>query len=269
MTQPNLKINLIIKYVYILYYNMPSKKLRIRKVRDTGEKFYTNKGKVLPPLPLRAMAVGRSQSSGKTNLGVALFSDKDLYGNDFDGDDIYIFSNSINSDDKLKRFIKFKKISEDNLFHGYDEEILEALYNNIYSDYQEAIEDGEKPKNVLLYLDDIAFSGAFKKNRYGVINRIFSNGRHVLCSIFITLQSYTSALTSIRENANAIFLFSMSNRQLEQCADDHAIMSNKDFKKMFRKATKAKYSFLLINYNNPAESRYLNNEFEPIELNLD
>lgn len=243
------------------------KKLKIRKVRDSGEKHYTNKGAFLPPLPLRAMAVGRSQSSGKTNLGVALFSDKNLYGNDYDGDDIYIFSNSINSDDKLQRFIKFKKIPEENLFHGFDEEIIEELYKNIYEDYKAAIEDKEKPKNVLLYLDDIAFSGAFKKNRYGTINRIFSNGRHVLCSIYITLQSYTSALTSIRENANAIFLFSMSNRQLEQVADDHAIMTTKDFKKMFRDVTKQKYSFMLINYNNPAETRYLNSEFEPILLN--
>ena len=244
-----------------------SKKLRIRKVRDTGESHYTDKGAFLPPLPLRAMAVGRSQSSGKTNLGVALFSDKNLYGRNFDADDIYIFSNSLSSDDKLKRFIKFKKIPEENLFPGYDEEILSELYENIYNDYKDAIDNKEKPRNVLLYLDDIAFSGAFKKNRYGVINRIFSNGRHVLCSIFITLQSYTSALTSIRENANAIFLFSMSNRQLEQVADDHAIMSNKDFKKMFRDATKKKYSFMLINYNNPAETRYLNNKFEPIPHN--
>tara|TARA_R110000744_G_scaffold334898_2_gene440247 strand:+ start:320 stop:1066 length:747 start_codon:yes stop_codon:yes gene_type:complete len=241
-------------------------KLKIRKVRDTGEKFYTDKGPVLPPIPLRALAVGRSQSSGKTNLGVALFSDKNLYGNDYSGDDIYIFSNSLNSDEKLKRFIKFKKIPADNLFDAYDEELITELYNNIYEDYTEAIRDKEKPKNVLLYLDDIAFSGAFKKNRYGTINRIFSNGRHILLSIFITLQSYTSALTSIRENANAIFLFSMSNRQLDLVADDHAITSNKLFKRMFRDATKEKYSFMLINYNNPAKQRFINKDFEVLDI---
>jgi len=242
------------------------KKLEIRKVKDSGEKFYTNKGGRLPNLPLRAIAVGRSQSSGKTNLGVALFSDKNLYANDFEGDNIYLFSNSLNTDDKLRRFIRFKEIPEENCFNGYDELLLTELYNNIHEDYQESIRNKEKPKNVLLYLDDIAFGGAFKKNRYGVINRIFSNGRHILLSCYITLQSYTSALTSIRENSNAIFLFSMSNRQLDLVADDHALMPNRDFKKMFRDATKKKYSFMLINYSNPSESRYLNDKFQPIKI---
>lgn len=241
------------------------KDLTIYKVKDSGSKYYTKKGGRLPDLPIRCLAIGRSQSSGKSTLGINLFTRKAYYGDDFDGDNIYIFSNSLKTDDKIRRFIRFKQIPEENCFSSYDPDILEELYNNIHQDYQDAIRNKEKPVNTLIYLDDIAFSGAFK-NKYTIMDRIFSNGRHTLCSIFCSLQSYVSCSTTLRENSNAVFLFGMSNRQLEIVADDHALMPTKDFKKMFRDATKKKHSFLLINYSNPSESRYLNDKFEVINF---
>lgn len=239
--------------------------LSIYKVKDSGEKYYTSKPRIFD-LPMRLCIVGKSQLSGKSNLLTNLILRDEFYGNDFNGDNIFLVSPSIKNDDKLKKVIKVKDIPEQNLFLDYDEEVINELYNMLQDEYEESVSNGEKPANKLIIFDDMSFNGDLKKKTNGIINKIFSNGRHINLSIIVTAQKYSDILTAARENCSGCILFNCSNKQLELIEADHNYLGNKkQFMNMFRKVMGEKHSFLVVNYTNPKEERYLDKNFDIIE----
>lgn len=245
-----------------------SKPINIYRVKDKKEKYYTKKG-LLFDLPMKLLIIGKSQYSGKSSciVNLLLQDDTRLYKNDFKGDDIYIFSGSIKTDNKIKMLIKNYDIPEENLFNDKDDidETLEAIYDLTEEEYNEAIENGEKPKNTLIILDDMAFGGDLKKKNNGMINKVFCNGRHINLSIIATAQKYSQLHTTQRENCSGVILFDCSDKQLETIVEDHNIFDKKaTFKKMFRERTKEPYSFMVINYSNNKKDRFLSMNFEPI-----
>lgn len=242
------------------------KPIQIFKCKDKKEKYYTKKG-LLFDLPMRILLVGKSQYSGKSStiLNYLEQNDERLYKNNFDGDDIYIVSGSLKTDNKIKTIILNHDIPEENLFEEFDEDALEAIYDLTAEEYEEAIEDGEPPKNTLLILDDVSFKGDLKSKNTGILNKIFCNGRHINLSIIVTAQKYSQLHTTQRENATGLVCWSGTDKQLELISDDHNSMGNKNqFRKMFRTVTEQPHTALIINYSNPPESRYMNLNFEPI-----
>jgi len=246
---------------------MTKKNLKILKVIDKTEKHYTDKG-LLWDLPMRLLVVGKSHLSGKTNFVVNLLLQDDFYRTNFHGGDMFIVSGSINNDSKLKTLIKSKDIPDTNLFTKYDEDELEALYEYIQDEFQNDIEEKQKPKNYLLFIDDMSFGGNFTRKSNGILARIFSNGRHINLSIILTAQKYTDIPTSARENSSGAVFFSCSDKQLDLITDDHNYHNKKVFKKMFRENTNEKHSFMVVNYSNNIDNRYLNKEFLPILINV-
>ena len=244
---------------------MSDKKLQIYKVRDKAESFYTKKDTIFD-LPMRLLIVGKSQLSGKSNLLVNLLLRDEYYNKDFDGDDIYIVSPSIDTDDKLKKLVNVKDIPEHNLMDTFDEDVIKELYKMLEDEYREAVDNGEKPSNKLIVFDDCSYSGSLKsKAKASIIPKIFSNGRHINCSVIVTSQKYSDISTSARENANGAIFFNCSNKQLELVEADHNYTgAKKDFMKMFRNHIDSKHSFVVVNYTNDKHSRYLNEYFQPI-----
>lgn len=243
------------------------KKYKIHAVIDGAENYYTKKNKIFD-LPCRLLLSGKSQFSGKSNYITNICIKPEFYGNDFDGDNIYIISKSLATDEKLQILIKCKQIPEENLFNDFDEDVLMELYNNIEENYKEMIEEKEKPPNVLIIFDDISFKGDLSKQK-GVVSLLFSNGRHLNISTIITGQRYGGSAgfsTSARENATGVVVWSCSDRQLEQIEQDHNRLGSKiQFKRMFRDITKNPYSTLIINYSNPHDEMYLDSNFEKID----
>ena len=91
------------------------------------------------------------------------------------------------------------------------------------------------------------------------------NGRHFLLNTLITSQVYVDLPRCVREQLTGLILFSGTDRQLDTVMEEHNYLeSKKDFKKMYREVSKDPHSFLVVNYSNPMESRYLNKEFLPI-----
>jgi len=201
-----------------------SKPINIYRVKDSKEKHYTDKG-LLFNLPFKLLMIGKSQFSGKSSCIVNLLLQEDsrLYKKEFDGDNIYIFSGSLKTDNKIKTIIKQFDIPESNLFTEYSEEALDAIYELTEEDYEEAISNKEKPKNTLIILDDMAFGGDLKKKNSGAINRVFCNGRHINMSIIATAQKYSQLHTTQRENCSGVILWECSQKQLDLIADDHNI----------------------------------------------
>lgn len=240
--------------------------LKIYKVKDTAEKYYLKRDLIFD-LPLRSLIVGKSQLSGKSNILVNLLLRDEFYNSNFDGTDIFLVSPSIKNDDKLKKIIKIKDIPDENLFLEYDEDVLNELYNMLQEEYEEAISNDEKPANKLIIFDDCSYKGDLKSKQFGIINKIFSNGRHINLSIICTAQKYSDILTSARENANGCIFFNCSNKQLELIEADHNYLgSKKQFMNMFRNVMNAPHAFLVVNYTNDKDQRYLDNKFDIIKI---
>jgi hypothetical protein len=243
---------------------MTDKKLQIYKVKDEAESFYTKKDLIFD-IPMRLLIVGKSQLSGKSNLLVNLLLRDEYYNKDFSGDDIYIVSPSVDTDDKLKKLVKVKDIPEHNLMPDFDEDVIMELYKMLEEEYREAVDNGEKPTNKLIVFDDISYKGDLKKKKNGIVAKIFSNGRHINLSCIVTSQKYSDITTSARENCNGAIFFDMSNKQLELVeADVNYTGTKKDFMKMFRDNIGAKHSFIVVNFTNEKDKRYMNEFFQPI-----
>lgn len=241
------------------------KQLEIYKVKDKHEKHYIAKKNIFN-LPMRLLIVGKSQRSGKSNYVVNLLLRPEFYLDDFEGENIFIISPSIKSDLKLKTLIKQKDIPEENLFEEYNETDLEGIYEFIEDNFNEAVENGEKPVQSLILFDDMSYSGALKSKRNGMISKIFSNGRHINLSCIVTAQRYSDVLPAARSNASGVILFSLNDAELELVAKDHSYITMKSFRKMFRQNTKLKHDTFIVCYDNEIEELYLNKNYEVIPL---
>lgn len=241
------------------------KELSMYKAKDKADTYYTKKEHIFD-LPCRLLIVGASQRSGKSNCVLNMIVRSEFYGNDFNGDDIFIVSGSLENDEKLKNLVKVKEIPEENLMLEYDEEILTELYDMLKEEYNQAIENKEKPKNKLIVFDDMSYDGSLKAKSHGIINKMYMNGRHINLSTIITSQKYGSDIpTGIRENANGLILFKCSNKQLDLIESDHNYLLNKkDFQKMFRDATDEKHTFFVVNYTNDKNSMYQDCNFDKL-----
>ena len=199
--------------------------IQIYKMKDKNEKFHIKK-KNLFDIPFRLLVVGKSQLSGKSNFvaNLLLQEDSRLYRDNFDGSNIFIWSPSLKTDYKIKTIIAELDIPKENLFTEFDENTIEAIYELTKDEFNEAVEEKEKP------------------------------------------EKYTDILTSARENCSGAVFFSGTDRQLDSIADDHSVIDRKEFKKIYRKATEEPHSFMVVNYSNPIDSRYMDKNFNPIKF---
>ena len=240
------------------------KNYKIYSVRDKGEKKVIKKDKIFD-VPFRLLLVGKSQS-GKGVVATNMILLDDYYAKDFAGENIFIFSKSLNYDYKTKLLIKQKTIPSENLFLGLDDESLKAVIDFIQEEYEEAEIEGKKPVQSLIILDDV-LEDLKEKDRNSSVNDLFSRGRHLNISTMVFLQYYSKLPSVSRTNANGLVIFEMPKRQMDVIADEHNYLENpKDFYKLYQNATKDKHSFMVINYTNDRDNRYLNKNFEPIEL---
>jgi hypothetical protein len=239
---------------------------KILRVKDKADN-YVIEHKLIPDIPYRILIVGKSMLSGKSNLVDNLLLRQEFYNSYFKGENIYIVSPSLASVEKLNRLVNVIDIPSENLFNEYDEDVLKELYKMIEEDYKEDVENKKRPANSLIVFDDMSYNGDLKKKRHGIINKIFSNGRHVNLSVICTSQKYSDVLTSARENMSGGFFFNMSDNQLEQVEKDHNYnMTKKEFYKMFRDNVKERHDFILIDYTKKNDDRYINNKFEVIKI---
>tara|TARA_R110002153_G_scaffold185499_1_gene338595 strand:+ start:9798 stop:10559 length:762 start_codon:yes stop_codon:yes gene_type:complete len=242
------------------------KKLQIYKMIDKSESYYTKK-ETIADIPFKMVVCGKSQLSGKTNFCCNMLLLPDFYKNDFEGKNIFIVSGSINSDCKLSTLLSEKEVPAQNTFDFYDEELIKSIYDMIESEYIKHVEEKKRPPNYLIYFDDMSFSGIFKSKNFGIVNKIFSNGRHINLSVIMTAQKCTDLPSNCFENLTLGIFFSCSDRQLDKIEHDVNYHTNKKlFKQKFRSITSVPHSFLAVNFSNPPEEMYLDKNFEPIDF---
>jgi len=248
-------------------------KLEILKMRDNAEGSRVHKDKAFD-LPMRLLIIGKSQLSGKTNtvgnLMLRPFDDTDksgreFYKNDFKGDNIYIVCPSTLIDHKWSSIVSGKRIPPENVMMKYDEEELTKLYEKLQEEYHEKVDSGEKPEHKLIIFDDASHGGDLKSKLHGVMARFACNSRHILVSVMVTAQKYSDVSTSLRENASGLILYSCSNKQGDLIYNDIGESCKGDFMRMFRRATEKRHSFLVCNYSNDHEHRFMDSNFQKID----
>lgn len=235
------------------------------RMRDNTDKHTIKKSGELFNLPMRLGLVGRT-GAGKTSVIGNLLARKDYYLGDFNGDDIYIFSGSLDGDAKLKTIINQLDIPKSNLFDKYDGGVLHTIYDHICELHNEAIEDKRTPKHSLIILDDVSFTGAMARHnaKDDAINRVISNGRKFLVSIIQTAQKYTQLSTTSRENLSGVMIGPSTLKQLELITADWCYLKDKNnFKDMFRRQTQNSHDYFIANIESPAV--YLAHDFSPLD----
>ncbi len=241
--------------------------IKILAMKDPINKFKVNK-RLIGNLPMRAVILGNS-GSGKTSLLALMVIDPldQFYGDDFEGENIYIFSGSLKTDSKIEGIIEQKEIPDENVFDDYYDEELGLIYELIEDNIKMAKEDGDKPPHSLIILDDLTFNSKISAKRNNNIKKVYLNGRKNLISIICVSQSYTTGLQpAIRENTNLLICYNMSQRQLERVEADHNYLDSKRaFYDMFRDNVKEKHDFLVINHTNKFSEMYLDKTFDVID----
>ena len=239
-------------------------KLQILKPKDKTDSFTKRKNKTFD-LPFRLLIVGKT-GMGKTSIlySLLLQDNKEFYRNDFEPDRIFIFSGSLQGDNKLKIIRRELDIPDENTFSDYDEQAVEVIYDMMVDEYEEALEEKQKPKPFLMIFDDLSFTGSMKgQEKQSQMNRLFMNSRKFLGNIIVMSQKYSDLGTGLRENASGLILGKSSNKQLDLIEADHNYLKNKkDFREMFLDNTKEKHDFLVINFSKP--ELYFNNNFEAL-----
>jgi len=233
----------------------------ILKVNDHTDSYYTKKPDIFD-LPFRALIIGKSFLSGKSTVILNMLLRDKFYKDDFEGDNIFIVSN--NAMDNKMRILKKEKDVDAGNFMQFSEANLEAVYEEVEERALEAINNGEKPPNSLIVIDDVAFSGGLKESeRKGTLSRIFCNGRHINLSIIVTAQKYSQLSTTMRSNCSGAILFSNSMHEVEAMSMDMNYLETKrEFVRMFRQTTKGKNKFLVVNFSE--DGIYQDSEFRPL-----
>lgn len=243
-----------------------TKDLKFRKIKDKSDILTTvDKGQLFN-LSLRLLVVGKS-GSGKTSAVVGLLLDKRYYKNDFEGQNIYIFSPMIN-DHKMELLVEKKKIPAINIYTAFDDDVLNALYENLTEEYKnEVLLNKKKVDNKLIILDDLSFDGSLRNGNYNSVARIIQNGRKHGISVIITAQYMSHILPCCRFNANGLILFNMNEKELDLVADEqnYSGLSKKKFKEILRNELNEFHDHIIINYTNSRKNGiYLNNNFEKL-----
>lgn len=236
---------------------------KVKRVIDKSDDNVIGNG-LLPSVRFFGMLVG-STGTGKTNLLVNMLASNEFpYDKIFEGDNIYIFSGSLNSDEKLQSLIEYKEIPESNLYDNYDNEQLHLLYNKLEEDYTEKKTNDIQINYPLIILDDLSFAIGRGKD-FDALKRYSQNSRKLGISFLITTQHFSQIPLSVRNNISFAVLYKTSSKNVSIIEEEmNYLKTKKLFLEMWHQNIKSKRDYIIVNFDNDGDEIYLNKDFEPI-----
>ena len=187
---------------------------------------------LLPNLPWLGVCVG-GVKSGKSNLITNLVLNDSFYRGYFE--QIALISPTAQHDMSINPITKG---SITTTYDQYDDAIIEHYVDMA----KKEIEDGEKPIETLIILDDCV--GMFDKT--SKVCSLATRYRHYRISILISTQFYKAVPPMIRANATWWVLLKISNDKEIEKIDDEFSSSIPGFNAIYRHATKGKFQFLFV-----------------------
>ena len=206
----------------------------------------------LPNTSHTALLVG-APSSGKSSLVEYMLRDKELYNKKYDtvlyvapASSMKAFDNSVFADHPEEK--KFTDLTPENL-----NEIFKVLEENRDDD-----------KNVLLVLDDIQSD---LKNPYieKKLIQLFSNFRHLRCSVWVLAQNLILIPKQIRILAQYYYLFNITHRAEFDYIKDEVLawLPRKTVMNVLNYVYDQPHQFLLVN----KKKKLLYKNFNKLEIN--
>jgi hypothetical protein len=173
--------------------------------------------------------------SGKTTQITNMLKNKD-FTKQFKKN-IFIFSPTSFSDKSYKDLVK-----EENIFEDYDEKIIEDIMDESKTLIKE--NKGKKKHPILLILDDAITD----ISRNGILNKIFTKGRHFDISIMVSTQQAKLCTPCMRLNQSHMVLFPQKLNDMELQAIAELLPVEKDlFHEMVKDIRMSEpYTFLLV-----------------------
>lgn len=242
-----------------------NKQLKILQMKDSSDKAVIKKD-IIFDVPLRLGIVGNS-GSGKTNFLGSIILDplNQFYKEIWLPENIYVFSGSLKTDNKIQGIIKALDVPNSNTFDEYNDDIVNLLYEQIEDMVAKTTEKKGKQEHSLFIFDDLSYSNSIRNKRNNALARLFLNGRKNQCSTIFVAQRYNQLLPSIRVNLTGLVMFNMPTSELEMVERDHNFKPNrKSFYQMVRNNLKERHDFLIINYSNKYLEMYLDKDFKTI-----
>jgi len=226
---------------------MPHAILPMKDKTDT----FTIKKKEIFDLPCRLLLLGKT-GMGKSSILGNFFLRDDFYKNDYEPENIFIFSGSLNGDMKLQTIIETLEIPSCNLHDTFDEDAGHAIYDTLVEQFNEALSKKEKPKHSVIIFDDLGFTNLQRANKKNdIMSRILCNGRKYLISTITLNQRITQVSRTAREQVSGVICGKMSNKDLELMEGDYNYLKDKNkFREMVRDNTQENHDFIVINFSN-------------------
>lgn len=216
---------------------------------------------LIPPIGSSVIISGKS-GSGKSTLLARLLTEKQFYKGFFD--EIFIFSPTANSDDIQKQM----GIDPDNVFTDLKEaiELLEVI-----QDKQKAALSSKKANKVpqfCVIFDDIIGDKQFMNTKQ--FTKMFYQVRHLNCTTFLCTQHFRRVPVVCRNQANFIFFFAGSRREVEVVAEEYAPPGWKDreFVELVDWATSEDFGFFTINMKVSPDIRFRKKLYMLLPMNV-
>jgi len=234
----------------IKFNEIKNKNLNVDEIKMSADKLINKRGKsVSYPLMQTSyiyLIVGPS-GSGKTNLLINLLKKKkrgvDGSHTSYHGmyDNIVVVSPSLHT-------------IKNNIFDTIDNnKIFKSLTTEVFDKVDDLISDDE---HTLLILDDVS-SQLKNKDILQDLNIYQKNRRHKNLSIIIILHKLVDAPTTIRNNANLIFLFRPKNKkEIEFIYDEFLTIPRNDYLNMLDFIFKSKHDFMIIDQSMRQGSKF-------------
>ena len=242
------------------------KQFKILQMKDSSDKAVIKK-KLIFDVPIRLGIVGNS-GSGKTNFLASIILDplNQFYKDVWDAENIFVFSGSLKTDNKIQGIIKALDVPDSNTFDEYDDDIVNLLYEEIEDRVATTTAKKGKQEHSLFIFDDLSYSNSIRNKRNNALGRLFLNGRKNHISTIFVAQRYNQILPAVRINLTGLVIFNMPTSELEMVERDHNFKENrKSFYKMVRNNLKERHDFLIINYSNNFAEMYLDKSFKSLD----
>lgn len=224
---------------------LKTNKDKIRQPRLATEDY----NMLIPPVGSSVVFSGKS-GCGKSTLLARLLIDSKFYKGYFD--ETFIFSPTANSDDIQKQM----GIPKDNVYTDLDDavELLEAIQKAQKKLLDEAGAD-EVPQMAVIF-DDVIGDKRFMNSKE--FTKMFYQVRHLNCTTFMCTQHFKRLPVVCRNQANFIFFFAGSRREVEVVAEEYCPPGwrDKEFIQLIDWATRDDYSFFTINMKISPELRF-------------
>lgn len=184
-----------------------------------------------------------SGGSGKTSLLLSMFKSSAFYRSKFDN--IYLFI----PESSFLSVEKHPFIGHDKIFHEFNEDILDSLYDELIDLKNTNLEEDNKPEYNCVIIDDFA-NNLKDPSTISILNKLLIKARHLNTCFIFTLQAYNYLPMILRKQITNATIFKPKNqKEFESIRNELLNMNRNEALHLFNYVFDKIYNHLDIDTN--------------------